>query len=359
MASLIKRFVVRNGKKEHYYAVKYRDHSGVQRWIKGYSDKTETERLARKLEDEQRAIRNGDVDPQAETRRVERAKPIDTQISDYEASLKAAGNDAGYVKSTIRDVRAFVAFGGAKSASEINKPMMDRWVNSQIEAGKRGEKWNANKTINRRVGAVQQFLGHLKSTGGVTEYTLLRYPKLPTGGIYRKRQSRALSKDEVAKLLTTGNVDRRELYEFVLKTGLRMNEARQMIPRYFDFKRQTYHLPAHIDKAGKDRTMHLHSALMPMLKRRCAGHDPEASVFTMPTKQHVIAQLKRDCKSTGVDPKYVAFHALRHTFCTLLAQDNVHPKILHTLARHSNWKTTLDFYVHFQRDDEKAALERL
>jgi len=96
-----------------------------------------------------------------------------------------------------------------------------------------------------------------------------------------------------------------------------------------------------------------------MLRRRCKGLAADAPIFRMPTKQHVIAQLKADCETVKISSKDVGFHALRHTFCTLLARNNVHPKVLHELARHSDYKMTLKYYTHFQRDDERAALNGL
>ena len=55
MATLVKR-----GKK---WSIKMYDHNGEQKWITGYTDKAETQRLANRLENEKTAILRGDIDP--------------------------------------------------------------------------------------------------------------------------------------------------------------------------------------------------------------------------------------------------------------------------------------------------------
>src|SRR4051794_264008 len=95
--------VQKRGKK--WYAI-FIDADGRQRQKSGYTDKGKTQQLADRLENEGRAIRLGDVDPQAEARRVERAKPISTQLADYKVKLQAAGRTQNHVAYTIADVEA-------------------------------------------------------------------------------------------------------------------------------------------------------------------------------------------------------------------------------------------------------------
>lgn len=339
---------VKQGKK--WYAV-YVDASGKQKWKVGYHDKAETQRLARKLEDEARSVRIGDVDPQVEARRIERARPVDLHIADYKAKLQAAGRSPGHIAYTVKDIEALVTYGAVNSASDITLPLVDRWVLAFKKDG------DANKTINRRVGSVQQFLRHLAEVGGVTKYLLNRYPKLPTGEAHKKRFTRALSREELETLLTHPSIPeaRRQLYTFASKTGLRMSEARHVAPAWFDLGHYTLTIPAHISKAKRDQTIPLH----PSLATLAMGKPADLPIFTMPSKRHVIDQLRADCRAAGVDTKNVGFHALRHTFCTLLARANVHPALLQKLARHAHLDTTLRYYVHLQRSDEAQAIAML
>ena len=53
------------------------------------------------------------------------------------------------------------------------------------------------------------------------------------------------------------------------------------------------------------------------------------------------------------------FHALRHTFATMLAASGVHPKVAQTLMRHSDINLTLSRYSHAQADQVAAAVNAL
>jgi integrase len=346
--------------RQKWYAI-FTDASGKQKWKAGYFDRAETLALARRLEDEARAVRLGDVDPQVEARRVERSRPIDAHVADYKAKLQAAGCSAGHVAYTVADVEKLVAFGGVKSASDITRPLIDRWVLSlQKSDPKSGRKPDANKTVNRRVSSVQQFLRQLHELGGVTTYTLSNYSKLPTGTAHRKRVSRPFDAAELEKLDgPTTPAARRDLYRFAAKTGLRMNEIRHAAPAWFDFDHALLTVPAHVAKSKKEQTIPLHADLLEPVRALCKDKATDARIFSMPTKQHVNNQLRADCKAAGVELKNVSFHGFRHTFCTLLARKNVHPALLQKLARHADLKMTLGYYTHLQRSDEAEAVNRL
>jgi integrase/recombinase XerC len=317
----------------------------------GFHDKEETKRFARKLEDEARQIRLGYIDPQAEVRRLERSKPVEAHIADYEAALKAAGRTPGHVTYTIADLKKLVSFGDVQSASAINRPLVDRWVLHLL-------KTDSNKTVNRRIASVQAWLRRLSKTGGVGEYVLEGYPKLPTGDGHRRRQSRALTTEEVAKLLgETTPPDRRDLYVVALKTGLRHLEIRRM--KFENFTDDSLYIPANIDKARKARHLPLHPDAAAVLNRRRTDRRPDDLVFQMPTKQHVIAHIQADAEAAGIGKKDIGFHTLRHTFCTLLARRGAHVETTHRLARHSTIETTMQYYIHVQRSDLTSALALL
>src|SRR4051812_4513464 len=146
MASLIKRG-------EKWYGV-YNDHAGKQKWRALYTDKRESEQAVRQLESEARAIRLGLADPQAESRRVERAKPATDHIEHYRTYLQAKGCNKWHVSYTIGDLKAFFEHAGLTYAAEVNWDHVSAWVQhlKTNEADK-----NSPRTINRRVSAVQSY----------------------------------------------------------------------------------------------------------------------------------------------------------------------------------------------------------
>jgi integrase len=57
--------------------------------------------------------------------------------------------------------------------------------------------------------------------------------------------------------------------------------------------------------------------------------------------------------------KYADFHGLRHTFVTNLARANISPKMVQTLARHSDIKLTMSIYTHVAPVEQAAAIKSL
>jgi len=74
--------------------------------------------------------------------------------------------------------------------------------------------------------------------------------------------------------------------------------------------------------------------------------------------------LRSDLEPAGIDfadesERRVDFHALRHTFATMLKQAGVHPRTAQALARHSTFALTMEAYTHSSQSEEAEAVERL
>jgi integrase len=55
----------------------------------------------------------------------------------------------------------------------------------------------------------------------------------------------------------------------------------------------------------------------------------------------------------------IPFHALRHSFATLMLSGREHPKVVREMLGHSRINTTLDSYSHVLPDMQKEAVDRL
>lgn len=347
MASLVKQGKI--------WYIKMYDTAGKQKWIKGYTDKGETQKLAYKLENEKTQVVRGDIDPAIEARKVERAKPLTTHIDQYKAHLEAKACSRNHVSYTIGDINRLIDFSQITSAAQITWGLIDTWVADL----KKGEHPDAPNTINRRVGSVKAFLRHLHWQNGVAQYTLEKYPKLKTKGL-EKRKRRALSQEEVDALLSKTPKERNLVYRFALLTGFRYSEMVSLTPSSFNFDLQTITVKASDAKnKSKDQTIPMPTILKEDLKTLVKGKEREIRVFEMPTKSEVAKVLREDCRTARVDSTQVDFHALRHTFITRLAEAQIHPKILQELARHSSVETTLRYYTHFRQEDERRAIDSL
>jgi integrase len=344
--------VAKQGKK--WYAV-FKDASGKQKWIPGYHDKRETQAFSQRLEDEAHKVRVGDIDPRSEQRKVERAKGISAHVDEYKAALQAKGNSDNHVGYTIADINAFIDFAKVAHADGITRPMVDQWVLTLTEADV-----DSRSTINRRVGSVKAFLKHLHQIGTMTDYVLFKYPKMKTQG-HERRKRRALTVVERAKIVgKTTPAERADLYRFVMLTGARHTQCLAVTTEDLNFSARTITLRAK-DNQHRNRVhiLPMHKKLVPILRRLSDGKQRGERVLMVPSKTDAAKVLRVDCKAAGVDTTDVDFHGLRHSFITGLAENNVHPKVLQALAGHADLETTLKYYVHFKRADERAAIELL
>lgn len=127
MASVQKR-----GKK--WYSI-YKNQYGLWCQKVGYSDKSETLRLAQRLEDESKRILSGDLDPAVEAQRIQRSKPIEAHIQQFESHIRSNKRTLKHVRYTIQDIRRFVEFSKVQHASAINLPVVDLWRNHCLNVG--------------------------------------------------------------------------------------------------------------------------------------------------------------------------------------------------------------------------------
>ena len=90
----------------------------------------------------------------------------------------------------------------------------------------------------------------------------------------------------------------------------------------------------------------------------------EARSIWLAEVEKIADELQRRTESSFLKPENASgevadFHALRHTFISMLASSGVHPKIAQQLARHSTITLTMDRYSHTKLVDLNAAVENL
>jgi integrase len=62
---------------------------------------------------------------------------------------------------------------------------------------------------------------------------------------------------------------------------------------------------------------------------------------------------------TKSNVNYIKFHALRHTYASLLNSKNENPKVIQLLLGHSNLSTTMNIYVHSSEEQKKNAAAKI
>ena len=101
-------------------------------------------------------------------------------------------------------------------------------------------------------------------------------------------------------------------------------------------------------------------ALRPLLE----GRESSDSLLPMPHRSSFSKMLNADLEAVGIEKtnargEVIDFHALRATFVTNMAKAGVHPKVMQSLARHSDVKLTMDVYTMVDRADQQRAIDGL
>ena len=89
-----------------------------------------------------------------------------------------------------------------------------------------------------------------------------------------------------------------------------------------------------------------------------------ARVFNLPKAWRAAEMFREDLAAdeiatTDSEGNVADFHALRHTFASLLSRGGVVPRVAQALLRHSDPRLTLVIYTHLGADDERGALDLL
>ncbi len=181
-----------------------------------------------------------------------------------------------------------------------------------------------------------------------------------------RRARRALSEAELAKLLGVIAERHQLAYRIILATGLRRDELHQLL--WGDVRLNApmpfIQLRADTTKAGRADVVPIRADLAERLRKaRKAQGDPgdDANVCRIVPS---MATHKRYLALAGIAYEDEAgrradFHALRHTYGTMLSKAGVAPRVAMELMRHTDLKLTMKVYTDPRIFDLAGAVEML
>jgi integrase len=348
----------------------YTDIDGVRRTVKGFTDKTETERLAAKLEHEVMMRKRGLIAPALEQAAKQRAGLLETHMNDFEKSLLRNGdNTAKHVQLTMTRVRAIVEKANLITASDIEPER----VEAAIQAIQKKKKFG-NKTYNHYIQAIGSFCNWMVPK---------RMAHNPLVGIAKmneevdiRHKRRAISIEEVQKLVKSARdsgieiqkfdgEQRARIYIIAYMTGLRRKELSTLTPRSFDLKADpaTLTVEAQTSKHRKKDVLPLHPDLVAMLTVWLPEYVPGEKLFPKLEKKKAWFMVKKDLERIGIpyenEDGIADFHATgRHTYITGLLTNGTSVVDAMKLARHSDVRTTMR-YTHIGLEMQADAIKNL
>jgi integrase len=375
----------------------YRDAEGRLRRVPLASDKQAAHQLLARCVKEAERGQAGMIDPFGE----QRCRPLKGHVEDYQRYLSGKGDCPDHITLTIARIRRTLDGCEFKCIGDINPGGVIEWlaeVRKATGAAHTERKSISIATRNGYLTALKGFCRWLVNDGRTGHDPIVHVARLnPKPDIRRER--RALLPDEFACLLHTTRPsanefrgltgeDRYMLYATAVGTGLRASELASLTPALFDLDTglPVVHVKAAYTKNRDDATQPLAPVLAKALRLYLAGKPPGRPVWPGTWVERAAVMFRKDLAAARLEwiananseeqqrtrrenadflsyqdkqEQVLDFHALRHSFITMLARGGIHPKVAQTLARHSTITLTMDRYAHVALSDRAAAVECL
>lgn len=381
-------------KKSPRWWIRYYTPDGVRHKVKGYGDKKATETLAAELE--RRGLREaaGLVDPAEEHAK----RPLAEHAEDFRRYLTAKGNTADYVAKMLFRLTAVLDGCRFVRIGEIQTSAVVEYLGRLRREGK------SVKTANDYLATIKGFTRWLWKDKRAMLDALAGLSKLANAETDVRHARRDFAPDELARLLDMARqspkvirclpgIDRHFLYLTACATGFRVSELASMTPESFNLEGDTptATVQASCTKNRKEAVQPLPRGVAEALRGylvnkpngvRLWPDNPNAPAESwrlhggemirrdlaearkawlqsfQDTRQQAEAEQSDFLAYRDSDGCYMDFHALRHSFITMVGKTGVSPKEHQDLARHSTYALT-SRYSHSRFYDLAAAVQSL
>jgi integrase len=375
-----------------YYA-RYKDGSGVTRVV---PTKCRDESAARaflvELERRAELVRAGIMTAAQEATADHQRVTIGIHTEAYLASLKASGTTPKHQATVRRLLTTLLQGCGFKRLADIRRDRVEAWLSSGPIASR------AARTKNTYRNAALWFANFCVATERLAANPLLHVPRFNEQAD-RRRQPRALSEDELVRLLdaarrrpleeavrvtrgwrrgqplaqispkTRAKLERRGreralAYKTLALTGLRLGELAsiRVCDVALDGSAPHILLDAKHEKNRAGSVIPLRDDLRDDLAAWIGRGDPQRKLFAL--SANLVKVFDRDLRAAGI-PKHddrgrtACVHSLRHTFATMMSRGGVPPRIAQAAMRHSTIDLTMNVYTDPGLLDVSGALNVL
>ena len=268
-------------------------------------------------------------------------RPIEEHLAEYVAYLRSLSRTRKHLAFTKNRILRLCASCVWRMLPDISSDGFNRWAAAQTVIGP--------KTRNEYLGHISAFLTWLEKNGRIIRNCLRSVTKAETKGRERVTR-RALTEVEVAKLIQTGGT-RGLVYFLAIYTGLRRGEIKSL--RWVDLSLDDSRPFIAVRSATTKNNNTARLPLVPELARALGAFrdQQEAAVgkvfrFGVPKPK----RLRSDLAACGIPyldelGRRLDFHALRHTFDTMLNRWGVSPRAVMELMRQSDMRLSTKTYM--------------
>jgi integrase len=345
------------------YEAWYTDYTGRRRFITGTRSRAETLHVAQGLEHEHRMVRLG-YKPKPTSVDKHRHQLCIEVLREYLAWGESQGGRGGKPWSKIhaQKTRRYLEWWRERLGLVVVSDLDDILMNVEKNIRELQKAGKSGKTLANVVAALRGFCNWAIKRGILSENPLRH---IGSFDMTPRVERRALTVDEVRKLVEVAPEHRALLYETAFLSGLRAGELRSLSVNSLDMERGGLRLDGSWTKNRKAGFQPLPFSLMARLKafgeartaarlyrraysRRDAKLDvPDNPLLFVPT--HPTREMEKDLRVAGI-PKYalggkVDFHALRVAFVTFVIEAGASVVEAQRLARHATPTITMKLYA--------------
>jgi len=359
MAHVFQTFKV-DGTPHPRWRFEFRNFQGRKKKGTGYTSKAETLKLARKLEADAEAVRKGYRDA---PKPAEQKREFATVANEYLAWGDSQGGRGGrpwgtrHSMTRHRHLESWQKKLGLRLLSDLEGclPLVEVELRALQKSGRAG------RTVAQYAESITAFCKWCV-VRDYMEISPLR--KLSGFDVTPRTTRRALTPEEVQRLLDVAPLERRFLYEVALCTGLRANELRNLTVDHLDVERCGVRLDAAWTKNRKPGFQPLPADLMGRLQQFVASglvsrkyeHIYGCYAAQAAPKNRLLYILSNPVKAVDDDLRAARiakvtsagkldFHSLRVAYATFVIESGASVKEAQTLLRHSTPDLTMNTYA--------------
>lgn len=305
-------------------------------------------------------------------------RPLSAWLDAWHETLSARpGSDAVWCRQIHTRLTRLVEGCRFSRASDIDPDKVTRWLADQRAKPSRAEGQLSQQTCNHYRAHLHALCAWLVGRGVLTSNPADRVPVGDVRPDLRHARRPFAPADLLPFLdgvrarppvLKTTGPDRHALYLLACATGFRRAELSALRPSWFDLDGAppTVVMPGVASKNGEPARQPLPTAIVPDLRAFLAGK-PELPLWRAPALFHSAKMIRADLEAAGLPfvtntpegPRRLDFHALRHTYLTLLHDAGATAKEAQSLARHSTPSLTIGRYTHVGTDALAARVNLL
>lgn len=297
-------------------------------------------------------------------------KKLNEFIDEFGEYLTTKERTAQHIKNSVKTLKRIFKACEFTTWTDISASRLKNYLDELRDGGDGISK----VTYNLRLASAKQFCRWMTEVKKAATHSPLECLKgLDRPDTDKRRPPRALGLEDFIKFLTAAKnaqarfgltgYQRYLVYRLAGEVGLRACEIGRLSVKDVDIKNLTITIEATSSKHRETDVLPLRSGLAVELEDYVANKTPSTKVFGDWAYSKAAKMVKKDLEAAKipyiVNGEYFHFHAIRHTFCTLLARDpNISESVKRSLTRHKS-AAMFDRYTHIALHDERSAINRL